>query len=151
MTNKPDRAYSATGIDGKESAGIIKLPCFHDHRGSLTVVEQLRAVPFRIERAFWIFGVPSGRGRGGHAHRKYTQLLVAVSGSFTVILDDGENSRQFHLDSPSEGLLVPPGVWNILENFSDGAVCLVLVSGPYEESEYIREYDDFRLFNSSKD
>ena len=111
-------------------AGIIPLPCFHDHRGSLTVVEQQRAVPFSIERAFWIFGVPSGRGRGGHAHRLHTQLLVAVSGSF----------------KPSEGLLVPPGIWNILENFSEGAVCLVLVSGPYDESEYIREYDDFQNF-----
>lgn len=127
-------------------AGIIPLPCFHDHRGSLTVVEQQRAVPFSIERAFWIFGVPSGRGRGGHAHRLHTQLLVAVSGSFTVILDDGENSRTYHLDKPSEGLLVPPGIWNILENFSEGAVCLVLVSGPYDESEYIREYDDFQNF-----
>jgi len=149
MKNNPGRAYSQSDRNDRCSAGIVPLPCFHDHRGSLTVVEQQIAVPFLIERAFWIFGVPSGRGRGGHAHRKYTQLLVAVSGSFTVILDDGENSRSYHLDNPAEGLLVPPGVWNILENFSEGAVCLVLVSGPYEETEYIREYDDFRIFSTA--
>lgn len=131
MTNKP---------------GIIKLPCFHDHRGSLAVAERQGALPFCIERAFWMYGVCAGRGRGGHAHRRDTQLLVAVSGSLSVILDDGETTTTYRLDNPAEGLLVPPGIWNILENFSTGAVCLVLVSGEYDEAEYIREYDDFRAF-----
>lgn len=140
--------YPTEAKHGPGNAGIIRLPGFHDSRGSLTVAEQLHDVPFSIERAFWIYGVPSGRGRGGHAHRNLTQLLIAVHGSLTVILDDGESSTAYLLDNPSEGLLVPPGTWNILENFSAGAVCLVLVSGHYDEGEYIREYDDFRAFRA---
>ena len=92
----------------RNNPGIIQLGRFHDHRGTLTVVEGGASIPFSIERAFWITDVPSGRGRGGHAHRRDTQLLVAVSGSFTLILDDGESTLTYRLDNPSEGLLVPP-------------------------------------------
>lgn len=127
-------------------AGLIDLMSFHDPRGSLTVVDETSGFPFIIRRAFWIYGVPGGRGRGAHAHRHHTQLLVPVSGRFTVFLDDGDQTVAYRLENPSQGLLVPPGVWNILEDFSDDAVCLALVSGPYDEAEYIRDYDDFRKF-----
>lgn len=131
-------------------SGIIDLPCFSDQRGSLSVAEESGALPFPMKRAFWIYGVPSGRGRGGHAHRRQTQLIIAVSGSLSVMLDDGDSVVTYRLDNPSRGLLVRPGIWNILENFSQGTVCLVLSSGEYDEEEYIREYPDFLSFLSIK-
>lgn len=136
-------------IDG-EKPHIIQLSHFLDHRGNLSVVESMKSIPFDIKRVFWINDVPAGRGRGGHAHRWQSMLIVAASGSFSVILDDGESSETFVLDSPSEGLLVTPGIWNILENFSENAVCMVFASDFYDEEEYIREYDDFREFIARK-
>lgn len=136
-------------IDGTKPQ-IIQLPRFLDHRGNLSVVESMKNIPLEIKRVFWINDVPAGRGRGGHAHRWQSMLIVAASGSFSVILDDGESSETFVLDSPSEGLLVTPGIWNILENFSENAVCMVFASDFYDEEEYIREYDDFREFIARK-
>lgn len=149
MRNDAGLPDAMTG-DGPAGCGIVGLPCFTDPRGMLTVLEGERGVPFRIARAFWMNHVPSGRGRGGHAHREQSQLIVAVNGSFTVILDDGETTRPYRLDNPSEGLLVCPGVWNILENFSEGAVCMVFASGLYDENEYIREYPDFLAFRAAQ-
>jgi hypothetical protein len=107
------------------------------------VIEGEDCVPFAIARVYYLYGVPAGAKRGGHGHRELFQLLVATSGSFDVRLDDGAEKRSITLDRPSEGLLLTPMIWRELDNFSPGAVCMVLASAPYEESDYYREYDDF--------
>jgi len=117
-------------------------------RGALTVTEQGRDVPFDIRRAYWIYDVPSGESRGGHAHRKLRQLLVAISGSFKVVLDNGKERREIMLNHPWQGLLIVPGVWRTLEDFSSGAVCLCLASEHYDEEEYIRDYAEFKTLYS---
>lgn len=123
---------------------IIELSQHHTRRrGNLTVVEDNVTVPFDIRRVFYLYDVPGGHGRGGHAHRVQSQLIVAASGSFSVTLDDGNVKRTFLLNHPYQGLLVVPGIWNTLEDFSSGAVCMVLASGGYDENEYIRGYDEF--------
>ena len=113
-------------------------------RGSLTVVEQEQDIHFEIKRVYWIYDVPSGESRGGHAHTRLQQLLVPVSGSFKVVLDNGRQTKEVLLNHPWQGLLIVSGVWRTLEDFSSGAVCMCLASDHYEESEYIREYDDFK-------
>ena len=125
---------------------IIKLPKIMDPtRGNLTVVEQLSEVPFEVKRVYWTYDVPSGESRGGHAHKQLKQLIVAMSGSFIVNLDDGKGHREsYHLNHPWEGLLVDTEVWRTLDDFSTGAVCMVLASEHYDESDYIYEYEDFK-------
>lgn len=113
-------------------------------QGSLTVVENSVTVPFDVRRVFYLYDVPGGASRGGHAHHRQWQLIVAVTGSFFVTLDDGKLKRTFLLNHPYQGLLVAPGIWNTLEDFSSGAVCMVLASDIYDESDYIREYPDFK-------
>lgn len=115
-------------------------------RGNLTVAEQMIDVPFDIKRVYWTYDVPSGEHRGGHAHKALTQLLVAVSGSFKVVLDNGVERKEVLLNHPWEGLLIVPGVWRTLEDFSSGAVCMVLASELYDEEDYIRDYDQFREY-----
>lgn len=122
---------------------IIDLPKIFDPRGNLTVAEQLRQVPFEVKRVYWTYDVPSGESRGGHAHKQCVEFIIAVSGSFTVTLDNGTQKQSFHLNHPWQGLLVETGVWRTLEDFSSGAVCLVLASEPFEEEDYIREYEDY--------
>lgn len=123
---------------------LIELNQHHTRRsGNLTVVEDNLTVPFDVRRVFYLYDVPGGHGRGGHAHREQTQLIVAASGSFSVTLDDGNVKRTFLLNHPYQGLLVIPGIWNTLEDFSSGAVCMVLTSGFYDENEYIRDYGEF--------
>ena len=122
---------------------LIDLGQHHTRRGNLTVAESGRSVPFCVKRVFYIYDVPGGASRGAHAHRIGKQFIVAASGSFSVTVDDGYAKRTFMLSRPPQGLLIPPEIWADLENFSSGAVCLVLASDPYEESEYIRQYDDF--------
>lgn len=124
---------------------IIKLPKIMDPtRGNLTVVEQLKEVPFEIKRVYWTYDVPSGESRGGHAHKQLKQLIVAMSGSFIVNLDDGHGGKEaFHLNHPWEGLLVDTEVWRTLDDFSTGAVCMVLASELYDEEDYIYDYDEF--------
>ncbi len=122
---------------------IIDLPKIVDPRGNLTFVEQLRHVPFEIRRAYWTYDVPGGESRGGHAHKECLEFIVAVSGSFSVTLDNGREKEVHHLNHPYQGLLVETGIWRTLEDFSSGSVCLVLASHEYEEDDYIREYDEF--------
>ena len=123
---------------------IIPLPKIVDPtRGALTVVEQEKEVPFEIKRVYWTYDVPSGESRGGHAHKALRQLIVAMSGSFKVILDNGQERKEVLLNHPWEGLLITPGIWRTLEDFSSGAVCMVLASELYDETDYIYEYDEF--------
>lgn len=130
----------------RNEAKTIKLPSFSDHRGKLAVVGDREAVPFSFHRAFWIYSVAKGEHRANHAHRSQSQLIVPVNGSFTVTWHNGETNREVTLSSPAEGLLVGPGIWIDIHDFSSDAVCLVLASGDYEESEYIRDHDDFLDF-----
>ncbi len=122
---------------------IIALPKIVDPRGNLTVAEEWQSVPFDIRRAYWVYDVPGGESRGGHAHKRLLQLVVAMSGSFTVTLDDGRERKTYLLNHPWEALLIETGIWRTLNDFSSGAVCLVLASEPYDEDDYIYEYDDF--------
>ena len=123
---------------------IIGLPKIYDPRGHLPVAEQMKNVPFEVKRVYWTYDVPAGERRGGHAHKECVEFIIAVSGSFTVTLDDGKGNRKdFHLNHPWQGLLVPTGIWRTLEDFSSGAVCLVLASELYDEDDYIYEYEDF--------
>lgn len=125
------------------SYSIINLPKIFDPRGNLTVAEGMKQVPFNVARVYWTYDVPSGESRGGHAHKHCRELIIALSGSFTVTLDNGHEKKAFHLNHPWQGLLVETGVWRTLDDFSSGAVCLVLASDPFEESDYIRDYDDY--------
>lgn len=123
---------------------MIELSQHHtDRQGNLTVVENTVNVPFDVKRIYYLYDVPGGESRGGHAHRGLHQLIVAASGSFTVTLDDGFVKRTFMLNRPYQGLLVVPGIWRTLDDFSSGAVCLVLASEGYSEEDYISSYDEF--------
>ena len=126
-----------------ELGRIIQLPKIVDPRGNLTVAEELKNVPFDIKRAYWVYDVPGGESRGGHAHKRLRQLIVALSGAFHVTLDNGCERKTYLLNHPWEGLYVETGIWRTLDDFSSGAVCMVLASEPYEEDDYIYEYDEF--------
>lgn len=123
---------------------LIELPKVVDPRGNLTYVEENRHIPFPIARVYYLYDVPGETARGGHAHTRLHQLLIAVSGSFDVVLDDGAQTKRYHLNSANVGLHIRPMSWRTLEWFSPGTVCLVLASEPYDEAEYIRDYDQFR-------
>jgi hypothetical protein len=127
----------------KELGQIIELQKITDPRGNLTVAEAGQNVPFNIARAYWVYDVPGGESRGGHAHKHLKQLVVALSGSFTVTLDDAHQQRKYLLNHPYQALLIDEGTWRTLDDFSSGAVCLVLASEPFEEEDYIRDYDEF--------
>jgi dTDP-4-dehydrorhamnose 3,5-epimerase-like enzyme len=135
--------------EGAPSAGplaqarVIELPKIADPRGNLTFIEQQRHIPFDIRRVYYLYDVPGGEARGGHAHRALEQLIIAVSGSFDVVLDDGTSKQRFFLNRSYYGLYVPRMVWRELENFSSGSVSLVLASEFYDEADYFRDYDDF--------
>jgi hypothetical protein len=130
-------------VTGSVAVQIIRLPRVEDVRGNLSFVEGMRHVPFTIRRAYWIYDVPGGEARGGHANRTLDELLVALSGSFDVRLDAGDGERVVPLNRSYFGLLVPRMTWRRLENFSTNAVCLTLASAEFDESDYIREYDQF--------
>jgi dTDP-4-dehydrorhamnose 3,5-epimerase-like enzyme len=121
----------------------IELPRIHDKRGNLTFVEGDRHVPFAIARTYWLYDVPGGESRAGHAHRALKQLLIAASGSFVVTVDDGAARERVALNRSYDGLYIPPGVWREIDDFSSGAVCLCICSLPYDESDYVRDYDTF--------
>lgn len=130
---------------------IIELDKHHSERkGDLSVVENGNIVPFSVRRVYYLYDVPGGESRGGHAHKALYQLIVAASGSFSVILDDGKNKKIFDLKRPYQGLLVVPGIWRTLEDFSSGSVCMVLASERYDESDYIRDYGLFLNYKNAQ-
>ena len=123
---------------------IIELDRHHsDRKGNISVVENGKDVPFDVKRTSYLYDVPGGESRGGHAHKELRQLIIAASGSFNVTLDDGHVKRTFNLNRPYQGLYVMPGIWRTLDDFSSGAVCLVLASERYDENDYIRNYNEF--------
>lgn len=123
---------------------IIDLPKIEDPRGNLTFIEGGRHVPFEIKRAYYLYDVPGGSHRGGHAHKDLHQLLIAMSGSFDITLDDGRTRFKYHLNRSYYGLYIPPMIWREIDNFSSGSVCMVLASEHYLEDDYYRDYDEFR-------
>jgi len=125
---------------------LINLPVFPDERGNLSFIEENRHIPFDIKRVYWLYDVPGGATRGAHAHKKLYQLIIAASGSFRVTLDDGRNKESFFLNRSYQGLLVSPGIWRDLDDFSSGAVCMVLASELYDADDYIRDYEEFLKF-----
>lgn len=122
---------------------VIDLPRIQDPRGNLTFVEGGGHIPFDIQRVYYLYDVPGGEERGGHAHKGLQQLIIAMSGSFDVVLDDGREKKRFHLNRSYTGLYVCPMVWRELDNFSSGSVCLVLASNKYSEDDYYRDYSDY--------
>ncbi len=128
---------------------VIELSKHHsDRKGNLSVVENEISVPFDVKRTYYLYDVPGGESRGGHAHKGLHQLIVAVSGSFSVTLDDGNIKRTYTLNRPYQGLLVVPGIWRTLDDFSSGAVCMVLASEGYSEEDYIRDYEDYLYYKN---
>lgn len=126
-----------------DAVELVTLPKLTDPRGNLTFVEGKRHIPFDIERVYYLYDVPSGEARGGHAHHKLQQLIIAVAGSFDVLLDNGYEKRTITCNRPFQGILMKSLVWRELNNFSSGSVCLVLASMSYQESDYIRDYNEF--------
>jgi len=137
-----NRKLMSTTID---DVSILEIPRVHDERGLLAVIEK-NTIPFKIERVYYLYDVPSDAFRGGHAHKELYQLIIPLSGSFDVLLKDGKKSKIVKLNKPHKGLLVVPGIWREIDNFSSGCVCLVLASSEYDELDYIREYNDFLSF-----
>lgn len=127
---------------------LITIPKIEDTRGNLAVIEK-ECIPFEIKRVYYLYDVPTGAYRGAHAHKEQSELLIALSGSFEVVLDDGFETRRIMLNQPNKGLLVPTMMWRELDNFSSGAVCLVLASDTFDEADYIRDYKEFKLFKST--
>lgn len=122
---------------------LIELPKITDPRGNLTFVEGGNHIPFDIKRVYYLYDVPGGSDRGAHAHKNLHQFVIAMSGSFDIVLDDGERQRRYHLNRSYYGLYVCPMMWRSLDNFSSGGVCIVLASECYDECDYIRDYDEF--------
>ena len=126
---------------------IVNIPKIEDPRGNLSVIEK-EVLPFEIKRVYYLYDVPAGAERGGHAHKKLQQFLVALAGSFDVILNDGKVEKTVTLNKPFEGLLITNGIWRELKNFSSGAVCLVVASDVFEEADYIRDFEDFLVISA---
>lgn len=122
---------------------IVDLPKITDVRGNLTFIEGHRHIPFAIERVYYLYDVPGGAERGGHAHKELHQLILAMSGSFDVVLDDGREKKRYHLNRSYYGLYVCPMIWREIDNFSSGSVCMVLASNLYDEADYYRDYQQF--------
>ena len=129
---------------------IISLQKMVDPRGNLSIAEGKKDIPFNISRVYWTYDVPSGACRGGHAHKHCREFIIAVSGSFTVTLDNGRDKQSFLLNHPYQGLLVETDTWRTLDDFSSGSVCLVLAEDSFEENDYIREYTEFLNYKCSK-
>ena len=127
---------------------IVLLNKINNRSGNITVVENSKTIPFEIKRIFYLFDIPSGESRGAHAHKECHQFLIAASGSFEVLLEDGITKRQVQLNRANIGLHIPPGIWASEINFSSGSICLVFASHPYNASDYIRDYDEFISFKS---
>jgi len=127
---------------------IIEIPKIQDNRGNLSVIEG-NVIPFEIKRVYYLYDVPSGAERGGHSHIEQQEFLVALSGSFDVVMTDSLNKAKVTLNKPNQGLLIPNGIWRELENFSSGSVCLVVASDVFREEDYIRDFDAFKLSKNS--
>lgn len=127
-----------------DRAKIIELPKILDKRGNLSVIEEMKNIPFKIERTYWIYDVPGGETRGGHAYRENQEFIVALSGSFDVLLDDGNEQKVFSLNRSYYGLYVPKGMWRQMQNFSTNSLALVLASTPYSAEDYIYDYQEFK-------
>ena len=125
---------------------ILPLNKIHNRAGNITIVEGQQNIPFDVRRVYYLYDIPGGENRGGHAHKELFQLVVAASGSFDVLLDDGENKKVVTLNRPDYGLLIVPGIWRELLEFSSGAICLVLASLKYDASDYIRDFNEFLNF-----
>lgn len=129
---------------------LITLPKNHQLNGNLTSITNSQEVPFDVKRIYYLYDVPGGNSRGGHAHKNLYQIMIALSGSFTVTIDDGHLKRSFLLNQPYQGLLIPPGLWRDLDNFSSGSICMVLASELYDEEDYFRNYQNFKDWKFSK-
>ena len=129
---------------------IIELPKISDPRGNLTFIENEKHIPFQIKRVYYLYDVPGGESRAGHAHKNLHQFLIAASGSFDVIVYDGKENKKVHLNRSYYGLYVPPLIWREIDNFSSGSVCLTLASELYDESDYLRDYDSFIKYLADK-
>jgi len=128
---------------GIEICKIVELPKIADPRGNLTFIEGNRHIPFAVQRVYYLYDVPGGSERGGHAHKNLHEFIIAMSGSFDVVLQDGSEKRRFHLNRSYYGLYVGPMIWRELDNFSSGSVCLVLASNLYDEGDYYRDYNAY--------
>lgn len=131
-------------MDGK----IINLPKFLDRRGNLSFLEEQNHIPFKIQRAYWIYDVPGGEARGGHAYQENEEFIIALSGCFDVVLDDGYEKRTYTLNRSYYGLYVPKGIWREMNNFSTNSVAFIVGSVPYDERDYIRDYDEFIKYST---
>ena len=129
---------------------VLPLNKIHNRAGNITIIEGNNHIPFEIKRIYYLYDIPGGENRGGHAHKELYQLVIAAGGSFDILLDDGQNKKVVTLNRPYYGLLVVPGIWRELMEFSSGAVCLVLASDFYNENDYIREYKDFKNFKNER-
>ena len=127
---------------------ILPLSKIQNRAGNITIVEGNKNVPFDVKRIYYLYDIPGGEDRGGHAHKELRQLIVAASGSFNVLLDDSINKKVVTLNRPDYGLMIVPGIWRELMEFSSGAICLVLASIGYDETDYIREYEEFQIFKN---
>lgn len=126
--------------------GLIELSKIRNRAGNITIIEENKSVPFSIERIYYLYDIPGNESRGGHGHKELHQLIVAASGSFSITLNDGHIKRTFFLNNPNVGLLIVPGIWRELDDFSSGSVCLVLASHLYDESDYIRDFEEFKNY-----
>ena len=127
---------------------LFKLPKIENAAGSITVIQGNKEIPFNIQRIYYLYDIPGGAGRGGHAHKTLYQLIIAAGGSFDIVLFDGKERLTIHLNRPYNGLLIPPGIWRDMSNFSSGAICLVLASELYNETDYIRNYAFFKTLKN---
>ncbi len=137
--SKDTRVYDAT---------VINIPIIHTESGNISAINNCVEIPFEIQRVYFLYDVPGGEARGGHGHKNLKQLIVAASGSFDLIVNDGNIKRTFHLNRPNYGVFLPPGLWRELDNFSSGSICLVLASQEYDEADYLRDYNDFIKFKN---
>lgn len=132
------------------NCNLVYLRKIGNRNGNITAVNNNKEIPFEVNRVFYLYDIPGGESRGAHAHRECHQFLIAVSGSFEVLLDDGKTKRQIQLNRPDIGLHIPPGIWASEINFSSGSICLVLASHIYNERDYIRDYEEFKKFKELK-
>ena len=127
---------------------LIEMPRIEDETGNITPIQGTENLPFEVKRVFYLYDIPGGEARGAHAHKVCHQFLIAASGSFEVVMDDGQNKRTISLNRPNFGLYIPPGIWAAEQGFSSGAICLVLTSHKYDETDYLRDYNDFKSWKN---